>query len=138
MVKWRFTVGLGMMVYLLATQVLAQAAADPYQVMIPVATQSPLDQEEAVQQGLLQVLIRLTGNANIEKNRAIKKGLARAEYYVQEIYYGTPSTTAYQYPLYIRFDGPDVNHLLNQALHHLDRDEYLQAEKKLRIIKVVR
>ena len=136
MVKWRFT--LGMMVYLIAIQAFALTAAEQYQVMIPVATQTAFDQEEAVRQGLLQVLVRLTGNENIEKNRAIKKGLARAEYYVQEIYYGTPSTTAYQYPLYIRFDGPDVNRLLQQASRSSNRDDDLDGEKKLRIIKVAR
>ncbi len=138
MAKWRYTLGFWVMVYLLATQVRAQTAAEQYQVMVPVATQSAFDQEEAVRQGLLQVLVRLTGNENIAKNRTVKKGLARAEYYVQEIYYGTPSTNAYQYPLYIRFDGPDVNRLLQQATRHNERDDDLDSEKKLRIIKVAR
>jgi hypothetical protein len=86
-----------------------------YQVELPVISQSPEFKEEAMRTGLLQVLIKLTGDPLIDKNPLIKTSLQKADYYVQEFGYSTVTTNSATYLIQIRFDNHSINRLLKKA-----------------------
>ncbi|OGT35937.1 MAG: hypothetical protein A3F11_04115 [Gammaproteobacteria bacterium RIFCSPHIGHO2_12_FULL_37_14] len=96
---------------------LAQAVkvSSLYQAEISVASQSTEEREQAIKDGFLQVLMKVSGDPQIEKNSLIHTNLKRAEYYVQEFSYLTPSTSASQYLLQVHFNVNDVNRLLKRA-----------------------
>jgi hypothetical protein len=88
-----------------------------YEVRLPVMSQQQEDRMAAVQAGLLQVLIKLSGDPDIESKPAIKAALKRADYYVQEYSYEQPDTTDadYNYNLRIKFEKRDVTRLMKQS-----------------------
>lgn len=86
-----------------------------YTIQIPVATQSDEAKEAASKQGFLQMLIKLTGDAQIENNPVIKENLPRADYYVSQVSYSPVTTDSYEYQLTIQFDKADVDRLLKRA-----------------------
>jgi len=86
-----------------------------YQAEVSVPTQMDDDRKQAMQRGFLQVLVRVSGNPQIEKNPMIKDSIHRADYYVQDFSYSSASTSASEYLLQIHFDKKDVNRLLRRA-----------------------
>jgi len=94
---------------------LAVKVSSLYQAEISVASQGSDEREQATREGFLQVLMKISGDTQIEKNPLIHSNLKRAEYYVQEFSYFTPSTTASQYILQIHYNVNDINRLLKKA-----------------------
>lgn len=86
-----------------------------YQVEMPLASQTEDLKEQAIEDGFLQLLIRLSGNPNIDLNPVIKENLKRADYYVQDFSYSTVTTSSSEYTLQIRYDINDTNRLLKKA-----------------------
>src|SRR3990167_6443011 len=107
------------LIYLLllypVTAVYAVKVSSLYQVEIPVATQSVDERSQAVKQGFIEVLVKLSGDHTIEKNPVIKENLRRAEYFVQEFSYALPSTSSSQYLLQVNYNKNDINQLLKKA-----------------------
>jgi hypothetical protein len=86
-----------------------------YEVKIPVASQQAEERTVAVQEGLKQVLIKLSGNAEIENNADIKAALKRADYYVLEYGYEPADSSEANYNLRVKFDKRDVTRLLKRS-----------------------
>ncbi len=84
-----------------------------YQAEVPVMTQTDADREQAIKQGLIQVLIKVSGDFAIDKNPVIKSNLKRAAYFVQE--YSYQPTNDSQYILQIRFSKSDIATLLKKV-----------------------
>ncbi len=101
--------------YLLAMSAHAVKVTGLYQTELPVSSQSDDERALAVRQGFLQLLIKLTGNPEIEKSPAIKEAIKRADYYVQEYSYSAPTMAASTYFIHIIYETTDVNRLLRKA-----------------------
>lgn len=86
-----------------------------YQVTVPVASQLSDQRELAEQEGFFEVLVRLTGDPEIDKNPVIKSGIRRAEYYVRDFHYSLPTTTSSSYEIQIDYEKKDIIKLLNKA-----------------------
>lgn len=86
-----------------------------YEADMPVASQNDELKEQAIKEGFLQVLVKLSGDSHIDQNSTIKASLAKSDYYVQEFSYSTVTTSSSQYMLHIRYDKDDVNRLLVKA-----------------------
>lgn len=86
-----------------------------YHAEILVVSQTNDAREQAVKDGLLQVLIRISGNPDIDKNPAIRAALRKAEYFVQEYSYLPDSRDSSQYQLKINYEPNDVKRLLQKA-----------------------
>lgn len=86
-----------------------------YQAEIPVTSQTADERELAVREGFLQVLMKVSGDNQIEKNPVIHTALKRADYYVQEFSYTMPSTNDSQYLLHVKYEINDINKLLKKA-----------------------
>lgn len=99
----------------LFNQALAFKLTNLYQVETAVASQTEDLKEQAIQDGFLEVLTRLSGDPNVTENRIIKKNLQKAAYYVQDYYYLLPTTSSSQYILRITYDQSDILRLLKKA-----------------------
>src|SRR5262249_26353497 len=97
------------------TAAMAVKVTHLYQAELSVAAQTEDLKERAAQAGFAQVLKRLTGNADIEKNSLLKEGLKKAGYYVKEFRYLLPTAASSQYTVQIYYDMADVNRLLQKA-----------------------
>jgi uncharacterized protein len=86
-----------------------------YEADILVPAQTDDLKAQAIQDGLLQVLMKLSCKADIEQNPLIQEGLTRANYYVQDLRYLPSSTSSFQYRLRIRYDASDVQRLLRNS-----------------------
>jgi len=91
------------------------ATTSLYQTEVAVNSQSDDERARAVKEGLNHVLVKLTGNAQVDANKIIKAALEKADYYVQEYSYSTPDVSSYQYSLVITYDANDVNSLLKKS-----------------------
>lgn len=95
--------------------VLAVKVSSLYQVEVPVAAQTDDLKAQAVKEGFLEVLIKLTGDAQIGNNPIVKASMQRPDYYVQEFSYSPSTTDSSQYILRIRYESSDINRLLKKA-----------------------
>jgi hypothetical protein len=86
-----------------------------YHVIVPVASQLEDQRGVAESDGFLQVLIRLTSDAQIYKNPVIKSNLNRAEYYVRDYSYSPPSPDSAEYLMKIQYEPEDIARLLTKA-----------------------
>lgn len=86
-----------------------------YQVQKSVASQAADARAEAIREGFYDVLVRLTGDPDIFRIKQLKKSLTKADYYVQEYSYSSPTVTSATYTLNIKFNEADVNRLLKQV-----------------------
>lgn len=86
-----------------------------YEVEMSVPSQASDSRSEAIRDGFHEVLIKLTGNQNIDKNKVIKSSLNKADYYVQEYSYSSPTVSSATYTLRIKYNEQDVKRLLRKA-----------------------
>jgi hypothetical protein len=91
------------------------AQVNLYQVAIPVNTQSETERAGAIKKGVEQVLAKLTGNAAIAQQSAIKPKLTNAANYVQEYRYLPSPANDGRYDLQIFYTKNDLNELLDEA-----------------------
>jgi hypothetical protein len=103
------------MAILTVTNVYAVKLVSLYQAEVPVISQTSDMKEQAVRDGFLQILIKISGDTQIDRNPVIKAGLRKADYYVQDYSYSAESTSDSQYLLQIRYEPQDINRLLQQA-----------------------
>lgn len=94
---------------------LAVAVDNLYRIDVPVTSQSDDERAQAAKQAFAQLLMKLTGDTDIEKNPDIQDAMKRADYYVQEFSYSSPTTTSATYFIHISFDANDVKRLLKKA-----------------------
>lgn len=97
------------------TSVFAINVVALYQAEIPVSSQSDEERAIAVRQGFSQMLLKLTGDPDVEKNPDIKAAVRRADYYVQEYSYSLPTPSSATYMLNIVFESTDVKRLLRKS-----------------------
>lgn len=86
-----------------------------YQAEVPVAAQTEDLKAQAIKEGFLAVLIKLSGDEQISSNPAIRQSLLKPDYYVQELNYSQSTTDSSQYLLRIRYEPSDINRLLKKA-----------------------
>ena len=106
-----------MLVFLPVTAALAVKISSLYQAEVVVSAQSEAARIAAAKQGLLTVLIRMTGNAQIEKNPEISHALTNADDFVQTYHYA-PAAAARQsltQLLIFSFNKGGINLLLKSA-----------------------
>lgn len=99
----------------LATQSYAVRVISLYSAELPVPTQTSDYREQAIHQGFQQVLVKVSGDPNIDKNPVIKQAIRRAEYYVQEYSYASDTQDSSQYMIKILYNKNDVNRLLHKT-----------------------
>lgn len=85
-----------------------------YEVKIPVASQAADARTDAIREGFRDVLMRLTGDLNIDKNKFLRASIDKAEYYVQEYSYSAPEVSSSTYTLNIKYNEADVKRLLKK------------------------
>lgn len=101
--------------YFWAMPTFAVKMASLYQSEVPVATQLDDMRSEAIRQGFVTVLIKLTGNPDIRNNPIIKENIKKADYFVKDFSYAQPTMNSSMYILQIRYEKNDINNLLNRA-----------------------
>ncbi|TAK75987.1 MAG: DUF2066 domain-containing protein [Gammaproteobacteria bacterium] len=104
-----------LLVFLPITSAFAVKVSSLYEADIPVTAQSDDERDQAATAGLIEVLMKVSGDPEVGKNPVIKNAVKRASYYVQEYSYATPSASAAQYLLQIRYDKAGINNLLKKA-----------------------
>jgi hypothetical protein len=89
-----------------------------YQAEVPVASHAPADWQKALAPALQQVLIKVTGNANVGQIGLVRNALAKAEGYVQSYNYAS-ADNGRMMTVQVRFSPKAVNDLLQQAAQSL-------------------
>jgi hypothetical protein len=102
-------------VFLPITHVYSMKVEYLYQIELPVLAKTSEAKEQAVKDGLFQVLVKITGDAEVDKNPVIRTGLKRADYYVHEYTYLSETPDASHYLLRIVYEPKDVKRLLSSA-----------------------
>ena len=115
MKKLLLTILIGLLACLPLPYAFAVKVKSLYQADIPVAAQTDDLKAQAVKDGFLEVLIKLSGDLQIGNNPAIKASLLRPDYYVQEISYSQPTPDSSEYLLRIHYEPNDINRLLKKA-----------------------
>jgi len=95
----------------------AVRVADLYQGRVPVASQSQEERNQVLQQGLGQVLVKVSGNTQVLNNPKVQSHLSGANSLVQEFSYSAshqPNETK-PYLLQLDFDVDSVNAILSDA-----------------------
>lgn len=85
-----------------------------YQVQLPVVSQSNESRLAVVKEGMIQLLIKLTGDRQIANKPGLKEIIQRADYYVQEYSYSLAAPTSFQYLIKITYNRADINRVLKQ------------------------
>lgn len=93
----------------------AVGVSNLYKVTVPVASQLSDQRDFAESEGFLKVLIKLTGDADIAKNPVIKGSIHRAEYYVRDYHYSSPTPSSSEYMIEIQYDRDDIIRLLKKS-----------------------
>ena len=93
---------------------LAVKVGSLYQIEIPVASQSAAARDEAIKQGFIQVLTRVSANPDIGHHAKLKEMLLHAERYVQEFSYGPDESKASPYVIRISYGKDDIKRLLRR------------------------
>lgn len=109
---------------LVTMPVQAKIINDLYRAQIPVNDQSADLRDQAINQGFLQVLTKVSGNSQIQNNSSIALALADASNYMQQYsYVQTPligqaamsNPDATRLTLQVVFDSQQISQLLKQA-----------------------
>lgn len=98
-----------------AQPVLAVQITNLYSADMPVAAQSDDLKAGAIRGGFLKVMIKLTGDPDVDKNPLIRAAIKRADYYVQDYSYSASTPDSSEYWLNIHYDMDDVNRLLKRS-----------------------
>lgn len=104
-----------MMTFSPVTSVYAVKVFSLYKAEIPVVSQSSDVKEQAVKEGFLQVLIKVSGDPQIDKNPVIRTSLKKAEYYVHEYSYALETPDSSEYLLRVNYEPSDIQRLLEKA-----------------------
>lgn len=104
-----------MLVFVACNKAFAVKMDSLYQAEIPIPAQTDDLKAQAITEGFLEVLIKLSGDPTITNNPVIKENLGRADYYVHELSYSPATTDSSQYHIRIQYDPDDVNRLLKRA-----------------------
>lgn len=86
-----------------------------YTAEIPVSSQAEGLRQQGEKQGLLQVLVKLTGDTKIDGRAVVKHAMKEAGNYVQEFSFHPSRQLNYPFTLSLRYDPNTVNTLLKQA-----------------------
>lgn len=86
-----------------------------YQAELPVSSQAEDVKAKAVKAGLLQVLVKISGDPDITKNPLIHAALNKADYYIQEYSYSSTTTDSSHFLIQIHYNPADINRLLKKA-----------------------
>lgn len=98
--------------------VLAVKVSSIYQAKVPVASRSAQEKTTALQAGLKQVLIKVSGDSQLlENNPLLQAKLSHVDELVQDYSYAAPEATqtAMPYLLVIHFDPEGVNRILRET-----------------------
>lgn len=87
----------------------AVKVASLYQAELPVPSQSEDEKNKAIKTGLMQVLVKVSGDPKIKVN------LEKPESYVQEFAYVATPDLAHPYVIQIRYSPADVDELVKKA-----------------------
>jgi hypothetical protein len=113
-----FLIATAFMLILLSPLALAVRVSSIYQAEIPVASQSPQEKAQAIQEGLARVLIKVSGNSQVLASYpTLKPALNHADVLAQQFNYKSPANAPKDAPylLTIHFDPEGVNRLLRDA-----------------------
>lgn len=105
-------------VALLSWTALAGAEVVPnlYQADVPVAEQSPAELRRAARAGLAEVLVRVSGQTDAERNPALAAALAQAERYLEQYRYErNPAPGEQPWLARLNFAGDQSERLLRNA-----------------------
>lgn len=87
-----------------------------YRADIPVVSQEDDIRASAAKEGLMQVLIKVSGDPQIVNHPAVKNSIKNADALVEEFgYASTPNIPATPYLIKLRFDAKQINALLKNA-----------------------
>lgn len=110
-----WALGFSIFVFFLTSSALAIKVDSLYKSTIPVATQAPAERSQAAQQALEQVLIKVSGDAQILNNSKLKSNLSTTDSLIQQFSYTPQAQAALPYLLDIQFDPSGVNQWLREA-----------------------
>ncbi|MBA3661214.1 MAG: DUF2066 domain-containing protein [Gammaproteobacteria bacterium] len=86
-----------------------------YQIDVPVTGQSDEEKVTAIKQGFIEMLVRLSGDKQIDSHPNLQGSLKKPEAYVEELRYQSLLRSPTPYALSIRFNKDDLNRLLKRA-----------------------
>lgn len=86
-----------------------------YETELGVVSQSPDVRADAIRKAFREMLIKVTGNQDIDKNRRVADNIDRADYFVQEYSYSSPTVNSSSYKLRVKFNDTDVKRMLKRA-----------------------
>ncbi len=111
---WLF--GLSIFLLFMTTCALAVKIDSLYKGTVPVTTEATAQRTEATRQALEQVMIKVSGNAQILNNPKLKSNLNAADTLIQQFSYSTlPPGSTSPYSLEVQFDPIGVNQWLRDA-----------------------
>ncbi|MCL9776059.1 DUF2066 domain-containing protein [Vibrio methylphosphonaticus] len=90
----------------------ALTKVDIYSTQIAVNTEEPNADEIARQQGMLEVLVRASGDANVASNSVVKKALGQSSRYISQLGY---TQVDGEQALKMKFNSNQIDVLLKQA-----------------------
>lgn len=91
----------------------AQAGSDLYRAAVPVAEQSPAEFKRAAAEGMSEVLVRVSGNADAAAQPGLREPLANADRYIEQYRYERAADGALL--LHAEFAPATINTLLRSA-----------------------
>jgi hypothetical protein len=116
--KYLYQAAFGIFMCLIATSALAIKMDSLYKGTVPVTTQAVAERNQAIQQALTQVLIKVSGNTQILNNPKLKSRLKTADTLIQQFSYITPppnKNNVAPYLIEVQFDPVGVNEWLRDA-----------------------
>src|SRR3990167_8757123 len=99
----------------LGTNAYAAKLPDLYQVELPMVSQAEAEKSKVIHAGLMQMLVKLSGDPQVGNKPSLKEALKKPDSYVQEFSYVNTPDMAHPYLLRIQFNQADVDNLLKTA-----------------------
>jgi len=91
----------------------ATSIANLYQIDVPVVSQDETVRQTAIQTGLVEIFVKLTGDAEVKNNPVLKSSIEKPEFYMQEYSY-LPNPSGDGFKLQIKYDAKSINRLLKR------------------------
>ena len=111
--KIKLKIALGVGLALFSGLVFAVRVSLLYQAELPVSTQTVEERNQMIQQGLAQVLIKVSGDNQVLNNPSVKTHLNAADQLLEQFSYASSTTNPQKpYLLQMDFDPEGVNKLL--------------------------